>query len=227
MLGHQLPVLPPFNSFWDALPEVFSWLEGATATLPAAKPLAAGEQVLRPAVGFLRREGIRGSSFLETIRFAASNRLCVDLDYVNEEGRRSVRTIEPYSLRRTLAGDIALHAVRADNRQSRSYRLDRMRGAEVTNRTFVPMYQIELSATELGAIPPTARGESSGAFGPPIKQRTVPSAPRRTGPTYVYECTYCRKRFERTKRDAKLRAHKRPDGWACPGRTGFLINTKY
>jgi hypothetical protein len=29
MLGQQLPVLPPLNDFWDALPEIFSWMTGA------------------------------------------------------------------------------------------------------------------------------------------------------------------------------------------------------
>ncbi len=26
MLAHQLPVLPPLNDFWDALPEIFTWV---------------------------------------------------------------------------------------------------------------------------------------------------------------------------------------------------------
>lgn len=39
MLGHQLPVLPPFESFWDALPEFFQWLEGATLTAQPSVPV--------------------------------------------------------------------------------------------------------------------------------------------------------------------------------------------
>ena len=113
MLGHQLPVLPPFKSFWNVLPELFGWIEtGAARLVPAIAPIGADEEVFRPAVGFLRREGVGGSSYLETIRFAAANRLCVELDYVNERGVRGVRIIEPYSLRRTGAGDILLFAVR-------------------------------------------------------------------------------------------------------------------
>jgi predicted nucleotidyltransferase component of viral defense system len=149
MLAHQLPALPPFESFWEALPGFFAWLErGARpAPLPAA-PLAEGEVVIRPAVGTLRRQGIGGSSYLETIRFAASNRLCVDLDYVDENGRRRVRTIEPYSLRRTREGRTLLFAVRSENAQLRSYRVDRIRGAHVTATAFVPRYPIELAPTE-------------------------------------------------------------------------------
>ncbi|EQD52507.1 hypothetical protein B2A_06501, partial [mine drainage metagenome] len=102
MLGHQLPVLPPFESYWQALPAFFEWLAGdaAPATLAAA-PIAAGESVFRPAVGGLRRAKLVGSSYLEIIRFAASNYLCVDLGY-----QGTVRRIEPYSLRRSQAGDI-------------------------------------------------------------------------------------------------------------------------
>jgi len=40
MLGHQLPVLPPFAQFWDALEDLFGWLEGAEIA-PALAPLAA------------------------------------------------------------------------------------------------------------------------------------------------------------------------------------------
>jgi predicted nucleotidyltransferase component of viral defense system len=146
MLKHQLPTLPPFESFWAELPQFFAWLETGTAmpVLPAA-PLAATEEVFRPAVGFLRRHGIRGSSALETIRFAASNRLCVDLDYMPEQGRLGVRRIEPYSLRRTQAGDILLFAIRVMDGQLRSYRLDRIRGAVVTDQIFSPRFLIELT----------------------------------------------------------------------------------
>ena len=35
---------------------------------------------------------------------------------------------------------------------------------------------------------------------------------------YVFQCTYCNKKFERTKYDAALNHHKTKDGYACPGR---------
>jgi len=157
MLGHQLPVLPPFESFWDALPEFFRWLEGGAepARLVTA-PLRADEEVVRPAVGALRRAGLRGSSFLEVVRFAAANRLCVDLTY-----DESVRRIEPYSLRRTKTGDILLCAVRSDSGEARSYRLDRIQRAQITNQTFTPRYMIELSPMAIEPIPPLTRPSSA------------------------------------------------------------------
>lgn len=145
MLGHQLPALPPVESFWDALPEFFGWLtSAATPVVLAAYPLAAGDRVLRVPAGAIRVPGT-SSPAIEAIRFAGSNRLCVDLDYVDETGRSSIRTIEPYSLRQTQAGDILLHAIRADSGDHRSYRIDRIQGAGITNRTFVPQYEVELT----------------------------------------------------------------------------------
>lgn len=44
MLGHQLPALPPLDSFWSELPRLFEWLEGRAvveALVPA--PAAADE----------------------------------------------------------------------------------------------------------------------------------------------------------------------------------------
>src|SRR5690606_31176480 len=84
---------------------------------------------------------------LEVVRFAAANRLCVDLDYEDESGRRSVRTIEPYSLKRSSAGNLLLFAVRADSGQSRSYRVDRIIGAQASQRSFEPKVVIELSGS--------------------------------------------------------------------------------
>ena len=45
---------------------------------------------------------------VEVIRFAAANRLLVELDYRDVEGQRTTRIVEPYSLRQTQAGDIIL-----------------------------------------------------------------------------------------------------------------------
>jgi predicted nucleotidyltransferase component of viral defense system len=230
MLGHQLPALPPFGTFWNALPEFFAWLMGAGAPVTPSPlaPLGPGEEVFRPAVGFLRRQGFSGSSFIETIRFAAVNRLCVDLTY-----QGSVRRIEPYSLRRTTAGDILLFAVRSDSAEIRSYRLGRVQGAQVTSQSFVPRFFVELTPVELGAVQPLTRaagmttdfGGTLGSIGrryTPITQRRV-----KTGPVYIYQCSYCQKKFRRSKRDSRLNEHKTPSGYSCPGRTGYLVDTKY
>ena len=45
-----------------------------------------------------------GQSFIEMIRFAAANQLLVDIDYRDKQGKRSTRSTEAYSLRRSQAG---------------------------------------------------------------------------------------------------------------------------
>jgi hypothetical protein len=158
MLGHQLPKLPPFESFWSVMPEFFSWLtSGIVAPPMAVAPIAADEQLFRPAVGLLRREGAVGSSSLEAIRFAAANRLCVDLHY-----QGSVRRIEPYSLRRTRAGAILLFATKTQSGESRSYRLDRIEGATITDQVFAPRFAVELTPGDSLWISPVTQPPRRG-----------------------------------------------------------------
>ena len=217
MLTHQLPALPPVDAFWGELPALFAWIEsGRPQVAPAAYPLAPGDVVIRPPAGSVSIPGLPSTAPLEVIRFSASNRLRVELDYVDEQGRRGVRIIEPYSLRRTQAGDIILHAVRSDNRQHRSYRIDRIRGARTTQETFTPQYAVELTPTGPISAP-------MAAYTPRV------SAPRtsRSGPKYVYQCGICGKRFEHSKRDSTLRKHKSSSGWPCSGRHGIWVDTKW
>ena len=149
MLAHQLLVLPSFESFWNELPDVFSWLyEIKPRAQLSAVPVAAREPVdiawHPPAmVTSWRSSGI--SAPLEIVRFAAANRLCVALDYQNERGQRDVRIIEPYSLRRSRAGNLLLMAVQADTGEIRSYRADRIAGATATQQSFTPRYLIEFA----------------------------------------------------------------------------------
>ncbi|MEK7404506.1 MAG: nucleotidyl transferase AbiEii/AbiGii toxin family protein, partial [Acidobacteriota bacterium] len=160
MLRHQLPSLPPVESFWEALPEFFGWLVGTVFPVAVAPyPLAAGDEVLHIPVGALRAPG-RSTPFIEVIRFAAAIRLCVDLDYVGERGTPGTRTIEPYSLRRTQEGNVVLHAVRSQNQQHRSYGVDRIRGTRITHQTFTPRYAVELTATGPLTVLPTVNRQS-------------------------------------------------------------------
>ncbi len=217
MLSHQLPELPPFDSFWGALPEFFDWLEGgATRPRLAQFGLARGEVVLRPPAGGFLALGLQGRP-LETIRFAAANHLCVDIDYRDETGKRSTRRIEPYSLRRTQAGDVVLHAERADGGGHRSYRVDRLLGASVTTQTFTPRWRIELTPGGGGALPTPRRPAVVLAA-----RRVAGAGPERKR-VRVYQCSACGRRFERSVASTSLRAHKSALGIDCPGRTGVLV----
>lgn len=99
---------------------------------------------------------------------------------------------------------------------------------EVTGQGFVPCYVVELSPTGLG-IPPTTRGGGGpawGSFPGGVRRRQRTVSPK-GGPTYVIQSTVCGRKFERTKHGQQLRPHKTPQGWDCPGRTGFLAEMKY
>lgn len=218
MLGHQLQALPPVESFWSALPDFFFWLAtGVAPTVPATYQMAAGETVLRERTLRLPVSGA-AQSFLEIIRFAAANHLCVDLEY-----RGSVRRIEPYSLRRTQEGNIVLHAIRASDGGHRSYRIDRIQGAQTTRQSFIPRYEVELIPEGPAIIPPTAaRSVPTRASRPRRRRVSQPSGPR-----YIYECSYCGKYFTRKKRTSRLNPHKDKSGYPCPGRIAIYVETRH
>lgn len=140
MLGHQLPHLPPIEDYWTALDEFFEWLAGAPRTaLPRAElggRLDPHWTAPRSMVAW------RSRSPMELIRFAGSNRLLIEIDYHGREGRSGPRVVEPYSLRTTLEGHLLLYVVN-DSGQLRSYRVDRIVGVRVLDRSFTPRYAVE------------------------------------------------------------------------------------
>lgn len=237
MLAHQLPALLPVGQFWDALPEVFAWLDGAVAPALIAMPLNGGSELIRE-----RIIGVPTSAqtFIEMIRFAAANRLLVEIDYRDKDGKRSIRAIEAYSLRRSQAGEVRLMAVRAEDGQPRAYLLTSILGVQPTQTPFSPRYPIELTPGGVQYIPQTSRSGSSpsGSFGGarvPTARRTPA---RRTatrsnyggssGPTYVFRCPVCSKTFNKKSYDATLNPHKNNNtGYQCNGSYGTYVTTKY
>lgn len=200
MLEHQLPALPPVEIFWDELSAFFGWLEGSMAPrTPAARISPPEEKIIHTRTQLLPISGTV-QSYLEVVRFAASNRLCVELGY-----RDSTRLIEPYSLRETKSGNIVLHAHNVDKDQHRSYRVDRIEGAHITHQTFNPRFEVELTPSGPIPIAPTANRKSS------FSSRSA----------YVYECAYCGKRFPRKKPTNSLNPHKDKHGYPCPGRQAY------
>jgi predicted nucleotidyltransferase component of viral defense system len=209
MLGHQLPALPPFESFWGEMAGLFAWLEGTGGgDLPAAMATEGDEDAswIPPATAWTWGMGVA----LEPIRFAASNHLCVELGY---HGSR--RFIQPYSLRRTRAGQLLLHALHAADGQHRTYRVDRIESVQVTTRPFRPVYLIEFAAS----------GPMSAA--PARSSLAVRRRQSDDGTTYILQCRSCDRTFQRTTPTTDLRAHKDSYGDPCRGRHGDLIGEAY
>jgi predicted nucleotidyltransferase component of viral defense system len=215
MLGHQLPKLPDFEEFFKVLPELFDWLE--EKYIPEIlETISSGENEetgWRPPIG-VTSWGFNIS--LESIRFAAVNHLCIKLGYNGTK-----RIVEPYSLRRTTEGNLLLYAVRVDNNEVRAYRVDRIESVEITNNTFQPKFQIEFSSSGNIDALPTNRGIAQ------FKYPSFKKYPKTFGPTYIFECPICGKRFKRSKYDSTLRPHKDKNGYVCMGRYGYYIETKY
>ncbi len=233
MLAHQLPALPSFESFWNELPDVFAWLyESKPRAQLSAVPVGREpvDVAWRPPAMATSWRSLGVSAPLEIVRFAAANRLCVALDYQDEQGRRDVRIIEPYSLRRSSAGNLLLMAVKADTGEIRSYRADRIVGATATQQSFTPKYIIEFSESGPLSAPALERGPA--ASGAPARTSKAPA--RRSvgsfalkGPTHVFRCTVCGKTFKRQSYDATLNPHKNKTGQPCYGSFGSFVKTEY
>jgi predicted nucleotidyltransferase component of viral defense system len=222
MLAHQLPVLPDLEQFWNEIPNVFRWLYGE-AEKPALGSVTADQTFDNawqpPAMVYAWGAAVP----LESVRFAAANHLCVNLRYQD-----SWRLIEPYSLRRTMDGNLLLCAVKHETGESRAYRVDRIQSIEVSKTTFVPRYQIEL--TPAGPITaPTAQRLAA----PRQAAKLLPKAAvggftkAQTGPTYVFKCPSCGKQYRRKTYDATLPHHKSKSDFQCYGGYGTLMKTEY
>ncbi len=140
MLAHQLPHLPPFQDFWNELDELFAWLHDGqpTPVLPRAQ-FGNLDPGWGPPAGMVPWQT---GAPLELIRFAGTNRLLVEIDYRAERGRWGPRVVEPYAFRRSREGNLLLFVVN-DQGALRSYRVDRIAGVRVLDRSFRPSYLIE------------------------------------------------------------------------------------
>lgn len=86
MLGHQLPALPPFDTYWREVEDLFRWLGGSTPR-PTLPDLPHNNQEL-PAADWSPPATIQvweAGVPLERIRFAGANHLCVRI--TSSEGR--------------------------------------------------------------------------------------------------------------------------------------------
>jgi predicted nucleotidyltransferase component of viral defense system len=211
MLGHQLPVLPPFEQFWEEAEVLFQWLEGEAVEEPveAITVLDSEDSSWSPPPTL----ATWGRASLEVVRFAAANHLLVELGY-----KGSTRLIEPYSLRSSSAGALLLYGIKAGTHEIRCYRVDRIQSVQATTKPFRPVYAIEFGSSGSLSAPPVRRRAGLPRLG---TRRS--SARSRSGPAYIVRCTTCGKEFRRKIRSTKMRPHKAPAGWPCPGRVGQLV----
>lgn len=215
MLAHQLPSLPPVENFLSRLGAALQWLISPSAaeqmpSAPVVLPHVAAaptETIVAPAASVVWRTAVP----LETVRFAGANRILIEFDY-NGKGR----TVEPYSLRRSSRGNLLLYAWELQSNQIKCFDVAKMATLRTTNRSFVPRYAVELTAS--GALNTNIPVTRSSAY-PAYRRLTRRSA----GPVYVFRCPVCQKDFRHSRNDSSLRRHRMtPLGPYCPSRRGYL-----
>jgi predicted DNA-binding transcriptional regulator YafY len=154
MLAHQLLQLPPFAGLWRELRNLFEWLEGVVepAVLGSVLTHAAGLTAWTPP------PTIRtwGGAPVESLRFAAQNRLIVEFDYVDERGRFSHRRVEPYSLNQTADGNIIISVFDLVRNARHSFRVDRIQSPLISNETFEPRFATEVGLAKLSINAPAS-----------------------------------------------------------------------
>lgn len=221
MLAHQLPNLPEIDDTLARFASLIGWIDQPEfAPAEAALGVAVGASAQETAIPL---SGIRywgGGSPVERIRFAGANRLLLEFDYHGKH-----RLVEPYSLREArTTGNILLYARELSSGHIKAFKTHEMYDVRAGNTGFTPRYRVELSAQGPLSIPAVSRS-------PGVTRSPRLSAPRRTsayhGPIYVFECPYCQKRFRRQKYNGKLNPHKNKDGWDCPSRVGYYVDTLY
>jgi hypothetical protein len=208
MLAHQLPQLPPVDGMVDRIASgILDWLDQPAPAAPVRLPAfatPAGEEPL--AAPGLRYWGSRSGPALESIRFAGANRLHVEFEY-----KQKHRVVEPYSLRRSRAGNVLLYAWELAAGHIKAFDLGKISHLRVGARRFQPRYAVQLGVGSPTPVPPVARRPNE--FSKPSDWR---------GPAYVYECAVCGRRFLHKKRDSSLQRHNGGQGFRCSSRRGHV-----
>lgn len=144
MLGHQIPTLPPLESFWSQLADFFAWLEGQPlAILPSLPETEASDPTWQSPATIAPPSAWGLTVPIESIRFAGANRLLIELTYLPEKGQASTRLVEPYSFRRSQAGHLLFYGRNIDRPRISAYRFERIRDVKVTTQPYTPWWRVE------------------------------------------------------------------------------------
>ena len=154
MLAHQLPSLPPMDSFWADLEPFFDWLEGQLEVeklVPAG--IISGDIFQVGRAGYLTDD----ISELNKIQFSAANRVCIKLGYSDK-----LRTVEPLSFRtNTRTGNRLFYGYERDAEQVKAFSISKIQSVEITNVPYTEKYPVEISPTGSLSMPPIRRAETT------------------------------------------------------------------
>ena len=218
MLDHQLPNLPPMDSFWKDLEPFFDWLYDQLETEKIVGITNKDQTIFQPG---RVANAYSVDSMLHKIQFAAANRVCISLRYKNKK-----RTLEPLSFRRARDGNRLLYGFERESRQIKAFSLSGVQSVEITNQSFVESkYPVEISPSGTISMPPIRRKESK-SYGSPVSYKSRRLTNKTNIPKHRYECPFCHKKFSRTKMNPKLNKHKDKNGYDCYGKHGVYLGYK-
>lgn len=146
MLAHQLPSLPPMESFWEELPAFFRWLNGLQMVEKVHQlQMKAGETLFHPG----RVSGaFEVHSDMQRIQFAAANRVCIRLGYHGTK-----RTVEPLSFRTAKDGNQLLYGYEREAEHVKAYSLSKIQSVDITSFPYVAKHPVEIHATGQVSMP--------------------------------------------------------------------------
>lgn len=167
-LKHQTVHVPPIENYLNDLPRFLDWIlcGGDPVSLDAPDSIDPLEMhtLIKDRV-ISNQTGTKVQGLAEHIRFAAANRICVDITHGGETER-----VEAYSLRRGWDGEAVLHAHEISSDQTRMYRMNDIQEVVITDQAFTPRYRSELDAEHPGQATPSVsragRGAGSATDGP-------------------------------------------------------------
>lgn len=150
MLAHQLPALPPLDSFWQDLEPCFAWIEGGLKEQHLVNPTDMDGEIFYP--GRIT-DAFSIDSVIHKIQFAAANRVCLTITYKDK-----IRTVEPLSFRQAKDGNRVFYAYEPESNQAKAFSLLKIQDVKITNIPYSErQYPIEINARGHVAMPLTKR----------------------------------------------------------------------
>lgn len=140
MLAHQLPFLPPLESFWEELNPFFSWLEGNVQEKHFVEISHKDEEIFQPR----RIESISSvDAITHKIQFAAANRVCVEIVYHDK-----ARIVEPLSFRISKDQNKLFYGYERDADRVKSYTIPKIQSISILNLPYKERdYPVEINAS--------------------------------------------------------------------------------
>ncbi|MDB5048187.1 MAG: hypothetical protein JWO30_1258 [Fibrobacteres bacterium] len=143
-LAHQIHQLASVDSFLADLPDALAWWLEPTKAQPKPPPIAGPDDRVAERTTYAYFPSRNGPASMERIKQAAHRRLAAYVEYHD-----STRLVEPYSLRYPSTGNEILHVWEIEKSgrpvgAHRSYNVNDIQSATVSNIEFRPRYAIEL-----------------------------------------------------------------------------------